>query len=59
MDRISKWLAACEEENWLEEYSQVAMHHKTVHFRFMQIICGIIYIVVTSPNCHYHDLPMS
>ncbi|CAL9182733.1 unnamed protein product [Musa hybrid cultivar] len=22
MDRISKWLAACEEENWLEEYSQ-------------------------------------
>ncbi|RRT78127.1 hypothetical protein GW17_00030753 [Ensete ventricosum] len=21
-DRISKWLAACEEENWLEEYSQ-------------------------------------
>ncbi|URE09553.1 Microtubule-associated protein [Musa troglodytarum] len=22
MDRISKWLAACEEENWLEEYNQ-------------------------------------
>ncbi|KAK4754512.1 hypothetical protein SAY87_002616 [Trapa incisa] len=22
MDRIDKWLAACEEENWLEEYNQ-------------------------------------
>lgn len=22
MDRISKWLSACEEENWLEEYNQ-------------------------------------
>ncbi|WOK97526.1 65-kDa microtubule-associated protein 6-like [Canna indica] len=22
MDRINKWLAACEEENWLEEYDQ-------------------------------------
>lgn len=25
MDRISKWLAACEEENWLEQYNQVLM----------------------------------
>lgn len=23
-DRIDKWLFACEEENWLEEYSQVS-----------------------------------
>lgn len=28
IDRISKWLAACEEENWLQEYNQVcfALH---------------------------------
>lgn len=24
MDRIDKWLAACEEENWLEEYNRVS-----------------------------------
>jgi len=23
MDRINKWLLACEEEQWLEEYSMV------------------------------------
>lgn len=23
MDRIDKWLAACDEENWLEDYNQV------------------------------------
>lgn len=23
MDRIDKWLAVCEEENWLEDYNQV------------------------------------
>lgn len=24
MDRIDRWLAACEEESWLEEYNQVS-----------------------------------
>ena len=24
MDRIDRWLAACEEENWLEEYNLVS-----------------------------------
>ena len=24
MDRVGKWLAACEEENWLEDYNQVS-----------------------------------
>lgn len=24
MDRIDRWLAACEEENWLEDYNQVS-----------------------------------
>ncbi|OAY82681.1 65-kDa microtubule-associated protein 7 [Ananas comosus] len=24
MDRVAKWLAACDEENWLEEYNQVS-----------------------------------
>jgi len=23
MDRINKWIAACDEEAWLEEYNQV------------------------------------
>lgn len=23
IDRIDRWLSACEEENWLEEYNQV------------------------------------
>lgn len=23
MDRIDRWLSACEEEKWLEEYNQV------------------------------------
>lgn len=23
MDRINKWLAACDDENWLQEYNQV------------------------------------
>ena len=23
-DRIDKWFAACEEENWLDEYNQVS-----------------------------------
>jgi hypothetical protein len=26
MDRINKWIAACDEEAWLEEYNQVAKH---------------------------------
>lgn len=25
LDRIDKWLAACEEESWLEEYNQVSL----------------------------------
>ncbi|KAK9115891.1 hypothetical protein Sjap_014838 [Stephania japonica] len=25
MDRVDKWLAVCEEENWLEEYNQVSI----------------------------------
>lgn len=24
MDRIDRWLSACEEENWLEDYNQVS-----------------------------------
>lgn len=24
MDKIDRWLSACEEENWLEEYNQVS-----------------------------------
>lgn len=24
MDKIERWLSACEEENWLEEYSRVS-----------------------------------
>lgn len=24
MDRIDRWLTACEEESWLEEYNQVS-----------------------------------
>lgn len=23
-DRVDKWLSACEEENWLDEYNQVS-----------------------------------
>lgn len=23
MDKIDRWLSACEEENWLEDYNQV------------------------------------
>ena len=26
MDRIDRWLAACEEENWLEEYNLVSIN---------------------------------
>jgi Ase1/PRC1/MAP65 family protein len=26
MDRINKWITACDEEAWLEEYNQVAKH---------------------------------
>lgn len=26
MDRIDRWLSACEEEKWLEEYNQVSLH---------------------------------
>lgn len=25
IDRIDRWLSACEEENWLEEYNQVKL----------------------------------
>lgn len=25
MDRINKWIAACDEEAWLEEYNQVVL----------------------------------
>lgn len=24
MDRIDRWLSACEEENWLEDYNRVS-----------------------------------
>ncbi|XP_072953112.1 65-kDa microtubule-associated protein 6-like [Typha angustifolia] len=30
MDRISKWLAACEEENWLEYYNQDENRYSTI-----------------------------
>lgn len=25
MDKIDRWLSACEEENWLEDYNQVLL----------------------------------
>lgn len=30
IDRIDRWLSACEEENWLEEYNQVREVFKIV-----------------------------
>lgn len=27
IDRVNKWLLACEEEDWLEEYDKVGISH--------------------------------
>lgn len=35
MDRIDRWLAACEEENWLEEYNQVSRICPLLFFCFL------------------------
>jgi hypothetical protein len=36
MDRIDRWLSACEEENWLEDYNQVC---KDFSFSLPVFIC--------------------
>jgi len=30
MDKIERWLSACDEENWLEDYNRVS--YKLLHF---------------------------
>lgn len=45
MDRIDKWLAACEEESWLEEYNQVSIFtHTRTHTHLC--FCTHIYMHV-------------
>ena len=30
MERVDKWLSACDEETWLEEYNQVCFIHENM-----------------------------
>ena len=49
MDRIDKWLAACEEESWLEEYNLVSIFtHTRTHTHFC--LCTHIYMHVYTYN---------
>lgn len=38
MDRIERWLSACEEENWLEDYSLVMFFSFT-----LKLLCYLIF----------------
>ena len=33
MDKVEKWIAACEEESWLEEYNKVIRKVSEVEFK--------------------------
>lgn len=33
MDRIDRWLSACDEEKWLEDYNQVSFKYQTLSDR--------------------------
>lgn len=37
LEKVEKWLAACDEESWLEEYNRVSCLHlpSTLHFDFL------------------------
>lgn len=49
-DRIDKWLSACEEENWLDEYNQVS---EKLYF----IICFLCLPKLFYFHWKFHMLP--
>ena len=46
LERVEKWLGACDEESWLEEYNRVkCFYHIFIHDLFLSIYIPLL-------NCH-------
>lgn len=43
LERVEKWLAARDEESWLEDYNRVSCLHLHFRFSFHQICCSICF----------------
>ncbi|KAG2240032.1 hypothetical protein Bca4012_067652 [Brassica carinata] len=49
LEKVEKWLSACEEETWLEEYNQVCLFYKDSVFLHF-VISYVIFLFVQDEN---------